>query len=167
MNRCSREVLGQQEVRFLRLWCEKEAQGSRYLLLTVKFHQYWQRLILMEAGLLKHGFLRPAIHSDFIWIIQISFLKFSEIQITWYKIQIFFGFEFGRDYYIKVLYVVVKFRFFSIYSDFSVRSKWQVCFLSKTERKVRRSFHSSGLTPGRRICMGDWCCWEGLVVPDT
>ena len=35
--------------------------------------------------------VRPAIHSDFIWIIQIFFLKFSEIQITWLKIQIFFG----------------------------------------------------------------------------
>ena len=34
---------------------------------------------------------RPAIHSDFIWIIQIFPLKFSEIQITWLKIPIFFA----------------------------------------------------------------------------
>ena len=47
---------------------------------------------------------RPAIHSAFIWIIQIFFLKFSEIQINWLKIQFYFGFEFGRDFYIKVLF---------------------------------------------------------------
>ena len=85
----------------------------------------------MEIWNLLYMFLihRPAIHSDFIWIIQIFFLKLNEIQINWLKIQIFFSFEFGRDFYIKV----VKFRFLLVYSDFlshsfrfCVRSKWQV-----------------------------------------
>ena len=34
---------------------------------------------------------RPAVHSDFIWIILIFFLKFSEIQINWLKMQIFWA----------------------------------------------------------------------------
>ena len=34
------------------------------------------------------GLYRPAIHSDFIRIMQIFFLKFSEIHVTWLKIQI-------------------------------------------------------------------------------
>ena len=46
---------------------------------------------------LKNVELRPAVHSDFIWIIRISFLKFSEIQITWLQNSYFFGF----DFYIK------------------------------------------------------------------
>ena len=29
------------------------------------------------------GIVRSAIHSDLIWIIQIFFLKFNEIQMTW------------------------------------------------------------------------------------
>ena len=47
---------------------------------------------------------RPPIHSDFIWIVQIFFMKFSEIQMPWLKIQIFFGFEVVRNYYIKELF---------------------------------------------------------------
>ena len=36
--------------------------------------------------------------------IQSFLLKFIEIQMTWFKIQIFCPFEFGRDFYIKVLF---------------------------------------------------------------
>ena len=87
--------------------------------------------VRMQNSYLDAG--RPAIHSDFVWIIQIFSLKFSEIQITWLKIQIF-GFEFGRNFLYKSAILVVKFRFFSVYSDFfshsfrfCVRSKWQAC----------------------------------------
>ena len=59
---------------------------------------------------------RPSIHSDLIWMIQIFSLKFSEIQITWLKIQIFFGFEIGRDFYYKSAFLVIKFRFFFSHS---------------------------------------------------
>ena len=45
------------------------------------------------------GFYYP--NSDLPFI-QIFFMKFSEIQVNWLKIQIFLGFEFGRDFYIKV-----------------------------------------------------------------
>ena len=38
-----------------------------------------------------------AIHSDFFP------MKFCEIQITWLKFR-FFGIEFGKDFYIKVLF---------------------------------------------------------------
>ena len=75
-----------------------------------------------------HSFKFYLNHSDFF------FLKFSEIQMTWLKIQIFFCFEFGRGFYIKVLFSqsnsdsFLCIQIFShIHSDFNVRSKWQVC----------------------------------------
>ena len=44
-----------------------------------------------------HSFRFYLNHSDF-------FHKFSEIHINWLKIQIFYGFKFGRDFYITVLF---------------------------------------------------------------
>ena len=71
--------------------------------------------------ILSDSFRFYLIHSDF-------FLKFSELQIVLLKIQICFGFEFGEGI------LVLKFRCFSVYSDFfshsfrfCVGSKWQVC----------------------------------------
>ena len=67
----------------------------------------------------------PAIHSDFIWIIQIFF--------SWnlVKIKIFLP-EFGRDFYIKVLFWCQILILFCIFR-FCVRSKWQVCIIYETQ----------------------------------
>ena len=57
----------------------------------------WFRQNMQEEG-------KPVIYSDFIWIIQTFFMKFSEIQVNLLKLQSFFGFESGRDFYIKFLF---------------------------------------------------------------
>ena len=78
-----------------------------------------------------HSFRFYLNHSDFFS------LKFSEIQITWLKIQIFFGFEFGRDFYIKVQFdnqiqiLFCVFRFFLTFIQ--VLCQIQVAGLGTTE----------------------------------
>ena len=73
-----------------------EGYSSVRPLIPNEFNKFWKPtqffiIIYHLVSNAQHCFKsRPAIHSDFIWIIQIFSLKFSEIQITWLKIQIFF-----------------------------------------------------------------------------
>ena len=83
--------------------------------------------------------IRPAIHSDFIWIIQIFYLKFSEIQITWLNFR-FFWLEFVRDFFIRGQFRLSNsdsFLYIQIFPShsfrFCVRSKWQVCVSHATD----------------------------------
>ena len=103
---------------------------------NVWIHPYFEDT---ETSKVYNVLFRPAIYSDFIWIIQIFFLKFSKIQINWLRIQIFLAVKEIEIFLYKTKRAILidKIRFFSVYTDFfshsfgfCVISKWEVCILS-------------------------------------
>ena len=61
---------------------------------------------------------QTAIHSDFIWTVQISPWNLVKFRYPDSKFRFFFGFEFGRDFIIKVPFWWSNSDSFSVYSDF-------------------------------------------------